>query len=61
MPEVETRLWDGATIQWSAHKAPIVVRCKGQCHAVYPADTLDELATIINPATGVCRECEGTR
>lgn len=57
-PIVEARLFDGPAIDWDIYKPAIVVRCKGRCRAVYPADSPDDLDSKINPATGVCWECE---
>ena len=53
MPEVECRLWSGATIDWSLHKATSSLRCQ-QCRTVFPGRYKVE----VNPETMRCRECE---
>ena len=55
MPIVETRLWDGAVVDWKNVRLtePDYIRCQG-CGGVFPGRHKEE----VNPVTGVCRECE---
>ncbi len=55
MPIIETRLWDGATIDWSTVSVTESVRCVGPCRTVFPGDYRVE----VDPQTGLCRECGG--
>lgn len=50
----ETRLWDGAIINWAKHRVRKSIRCKGPCKGVFPGRYMKE----VDKQTGLCRECQ---
>ena len=51
-PIVETRLWDGAQIDWTKRRTTKSVRCIG-CGTVHPGPYMRE----VDKLTGLCMGC----